>query len=549
MTNAGANGVVAIKNGTHQTNRITVSHDNITFVGESTEAVLSSSTSSAYGCSVSADNQNRSFTLETLKVYHNSSSNAVDTRTIISGGNTAGNFVKIYGCILEMGPNTYGTTSYNRGMFGGRNNQVDWTIHDTQITSAATTGGILLGGSNGERPSKSMDMQRCTIYVAGGTATLLDGSFASLAGGFTYKNNILYGSNGSEVWNSLPVTSSNNCYYNTSYSSSSTGLGTGNIFADPLFVDVGNKDFRLRPGSPCIDDSEPSLQDLYPNAIWVSGGYSGTQAGTYSQPYDDLRTAVDSTASSDIVICVKAGTTSLVGGNYVPQQHTSVTIIGENGTTIDSGGATAFGAFFGATGTYTFKNIDFLNNATTANGHIRGFIGDKFDHLVLEECTYKSADTTAQRGPFKAKKITAKNCFFESYVLFVSVDVHVLNHTQNGLTAENCTFYNKKNNFAGSISGSADQTKVLQVSSISNTATYTNCIFYAQGMSNTTTGLTGNNFTGKTFTDCCVYSPDSFLDDFTASQDSGTPVLSDPLFVDRTSGDFRLRPGSPCITI
>ena len=341
------------------------------------------------------------------------------------------------------------------------------------------------------------------------------------------------------------------CFYQ--FGTGNASGGTNNIFQAPLFVDPDNSDLRLRPGSPCINDSEPSLQDLYPNAIWVSGEYTGTESGTYSQPYHDLREAVDSSAASDIVICVKAGTTSLVGGNYTPQQHTSVTIIGENGTTIDSGGATTFAAFYSATGTYTFKNIDFLNNATGNTGHIRGFIGGSssnpaMDNLVLESCTYKSADTSAQRGVFFAKNITAKNCSFESWVWWVNADVHVLNHTQS-LTVENCTFYNKKNNFAGSVNSSADQTKVLKVASLSNLATYTNCIFYAQGMSNTTTGLTGNSFTGKTFTDCCVYSPDNFLNDFTASQDSGTAVLSDPLFVDQANGDFRLRPGSPCITI
>ncbi len=32
-----------------------------------------------------------------------------------------------------------------------------------------------------------------------------------------------------------------------------SGLGSGNIDADPLFVDPDNGDFRLSPGSPCID--------------------------------------------------------------------------------------------------------------------------------------------------------------------------------------------------------------------------------------------------------------------------------------------------------
>lgn len=255
MTAAGTDGVVAIKNGTHQTNKITVSQDNLTFVGESTSAILSSSTSSSIGCSISVDNLDRSFTLETLKVYHNSATNTIDTRTIITGGKTAGNFVKIYGCILEMGPNTYGTTTYNRGMFGGRNSQVDWTVYDTTIiTASVSQGGILLGGSSLERPSNSMDMQRCTVYVIGGDIDNLNASFADVTGGFTFKNNIIHGNSGNELWPSgkEPTTSSNNCYYNTSYTSSSTGLGTNNIFTDPQFVDTTTGDLRLRPASPCI---------------------------------------------------------------------------------------------------------------------------------------------------------------------------------------------------------------------------------------------------------------------------------------------------------
>ena len=59
-----------------------------------------------------------------------------------------------------------------------------------------------------------------------------------------------------------------------------TGAGSGNIDADPMFLDPDNGDYQLLPGSPCIDAA---------NNIAVPAGIT-TDLGGNSRFVDDLNT-------------------------------------------------------------------------------------------------------------------------------------------------------------------------------------------------------------------------------------------------------------------
>jgi hypothetical protein len=69
-------------------------------------------------------------------------------------------------------------------------------------------------------------------------------------------NSILWGDSPDEIYN---LSSSPTVTYSDIQGSYT---GTGNIDADPLFVDVGNGDLHLQQGSPCIDAGDNSAAAL-----------------------------------------------------------------------------------------------------------------------------------------------------------------------------------------------------------------------------------------------------------------------------------------------
>jgi hypothetical protein len=83
--------------------------------------------------------------------------------------------------------------------------------------------------------------------------------------------------------------------------------GTGNIDADPLWVDAGNGDYHLLPASPCIDTGDPS-SPLDPDGTRADMG-----ALPFENAFDDLGGGVPGTAGPVVL----AAHSTLVGGDGV----------------------------------------------------------------------------------------------------------------------------------------------------------------------------------------------------------------------------------------
>lgn len=145
---------------------------------------------------------------------------------------------------------------------------------------AAVSGGglsILVGF-----PEEGPTITNCTF--SDNSAAVGGGIRAGGIGSPTMVNCVLWGNSPSEILGTLVA----------SYSNVQGGYpGTGNINADPRFVDPAGDDYRLAPGSPCIDtgdnDAVPAgvSADLDGNGRFVDDPYS-PDGGNGDPPIVDM---------------------------------------------------------------------------------------------------------------------------------------------------------------------------------------------------------------------------------------------------------------------
>jgi len=144
-----------------------------------------------------------------------------------------------------------GNMAYNIG--GGMSNNNSSPIITNSTFSGNTV--YLNGGGMSNYYSSSPTVTNCTF--SGNTANNIGGGMHnSYSSSPTVTNCILWGDSTNEISNYTSTPSVN-------YSDIQGGYtGTGNIDADPMFVDEANGDLHLKPLSPCIDAGDNSASAL-----------------------------------------------------------------------------------------------------------------------------------------------------------------------------------------------------------------------------------------------------------------------------------------------
>lgn len=181
--------------------------------------------------------------------------------------------------------------------------------------------------------SASLSVVNCTIvanrnYGVGGSATAQTAITSSI------------------IWNNTRGAVSSLLSASITYSAVSGGYpGSGNIAADPLFVDAGADNYRLQPDSPCIDRGNPSLLPVFTdkdgNSRVVNGqvDMGAYEHRTFSVPdgYATIQQAVDAAPAGTVI--------TVAGGIHAGPVHviekplTLMSLNGPAGCIIDAGGA------------------------------------------------------------------------------------------------------------------------------------------------------------------------------------------------------------------
>lgn len=217
------------------------------------------------------------------------------TGTVVGGSTEGGAVFCGHESSATISNNTFtaNSASFGAGIFCDSRSAPAITGNRFFSNSAGSRGGaIYLAGSRSAIVASNLLVGNSAGALGGGIAceasspritnndlvrnTAPDGgaiSVTGVAGGSlpTARNNIVFGnSSGVFVGEGVGLTAGSNCLFgNVDYDYRGISAGSGDLTADPIFVDSANGDFHLQTASPCFDAGDDSA--VHSNASDIDG--------------------------------------------------------------------------------------------------------------------------------------------------------------------------------------------------------------------------------------------------------------------------------------